>query len=284
MPRGFGYYLAELLIGLHTTFAMQPTPHDEVNQLLDYLRHHMRRILDQRLLGLYLYGSLVSGDFDPVRSDVDLLAVTATEIDDDAFARLDAMHQEWVTSHPAWADRIEVAYLSHAALQTFRTRASTIGIISPGEPFHRKAAGKEWLVNWWLVREQGITLFGPPPTALIDPITRAEFLQTVRDHARFWREWIHDAKGWHDQAYAILTLCRALYTSHHGEQVSKREAARWAQARCPQWARLIRQAWAWRSGQIEAEIEPDFTFAEIEHFIRFAIAQIEADEFGASDA
>jgi hypothetical protein len=31
------------------------------------------------------------------------------------------------------------------------------------------------------------------------------------------------------QAYAILTMCRALYTLQHGTVVSKSVAARWAQ-------------------------------------------------------
>jgi hypothetical protein len=51
------------------------------------------------------------------------------------------------------------------------------------------------------------------------------------------------------QAYAVLTMCRALYTLQHGAVVSKPVAARWAQGLLgPQWAELIDEALAWPRG------------------------------------
>jgi hypothetical protein len=51
------------------------------------------------------------------------------------------------------------------------------------------------------------------------------------------------------QAYAILTMCRALYTLQHGTVASKAVAARWAQeALGERWAALIERALAWRHG------------------------------------
>ena len=142
---------------------MQRTPYPDIDRLLDDLLHRIRQILGTRLVGLYLYGSLVTGDYLRDVSDVDLLAATTTDIDDDTFARLQGMHLDVVTDHPAWDNRIEIAYLSVAALRTFRTHESRMAVISPGEPFHSKAAGKEWLINWWLVRERGSPFTAPTP-------------------------------------------------------------------------------------------------------------------------
>ena len=48
------------------------------------------------------------------------------------------------------------------------------------------------------------------------------------------------------QAYAVLTMCRALYTLQHGIVVSKPAAARWAQAALGErWAALVERALAW---------------------------------------
>jgi hypothetical protein len=247
------------------------TPYADVDDLLRQLLNQMQQILQGDLVGLYLFGSLVMGDFDRGISDIDLLAATASEIDQQTFDRLNRMQLNFIAEHPAWNDRIEIAYLSTTALKTFRTQTSPIGIISPGEPFHIKEAGSDWLINWWMVRERGITLFGPAPASLIDPISKQDFLQTVHEHARWWRTHVYEMRPRKAQAYAILTLCRALYACHYGEQVSKKQAAEWAQARWPEWATLIHNALEWRVARQDDGVDPEATIPDTVRFVHFAI-------------
>ena len=47
----------------------------------------------------YLYGLLVSGDFDYEVSDIDLLAKTASVIDENEFAAIEKMHVVWHGKH-----------------------------------------------------------------------------------------------------------------------------------------------------------------------------------------
>ena len=137
---------------------MSPTPYPHINDLLAALLARMQPILADKLIGLYLYGSLVWGDFDLECSDIDLLAAISDDLNDAEFNALQHMHDAFVAEHLAWNDRLEIAYLSLDALKTFKTRRSNIGIISPGEPFHIKDAGIDWLMNWYFVREKGVTL------------------------------------------------------------------------------------------------------------------------------
>jgi hypothetical protein len=250
------------------------TPYADIDELLSDLLDRLRRILGRRLVGLYLYGSLVTGDFDRDISDIDLLAVTASDIDNQEFDQLERIHGDLAARYRQWKGRIEVAYLSAGAFKTFRSQASPIAVISPGEPLHVKEAGKDWLMNWWVVREQGVALFGPAPKTLIDPISKHEFLQAVKEHAQSWREWINDMRDQPGQAYAILTLCRALYTSRYGQQVSKKRAALSAQQRYPEWAWLIQDALAWRAGWRNEVTDPAVTFPETVKFVDFAIDQV----------
>ena len=67
---------------------MQITPYPEIEKLLSDLLYQMQRILAKNLIGSYLYGSLVTGDFDLEVSDIDLLAATSFDIDDKEFERL----------------------------------------------------------------------------------------------------------------------------------------------------------------------------------------------------
>jgi predicted nucleotidyltransferase len=91
---------------------MQITPYHDIDKLLRSLLYQMQRVLDKNLIGLYLYGSLVSGDFDLEISDIDTLAVTSSDIDDEEFEQLRKMHNDFVAKNPNWDGRIEIQYLS----------------------------------------------------------------------------------------------------------------------------------------------------------------------------
>jgi hypothetical protein len=133
-------------------------------------------------------------------------------------------------------------------------------------------------MNWWMVRERGRTLYGPPPSAFIGPITREEFLQNVREHTLLWMNWLEEERTLPPQAYVILTACRAMYAVEHGEQISKKRAARWASGRFPEWSAIINRALSWREGEDLATVDPEKTYPEAMRFARFAIARITAGE------
>lgn len=256
------------------------TPYPAVNAALDTLQARIQTILGDRLTALYLYGSLVTGDFDPVVSDIDLLAATDGDLSDDDFARLDQMHTGFARERPEWDDRIEVAYLSVAGLQTFRARRNAIAVISPGEPFHFKDAGLDWLVNWYVVREQGVTLAGPPPRQLIAPIAKAEYLAGVRSYALEFRERVTSPMPRGSQAYAILTMCRAYHTLTTGELASKARSAQWARTHWPEWSPLIQRALEWRSARRGEPVDDDATMPETRRFVLFAVGECERAELG----
>jgi predicted nucleotidyltransferase len=246
---------------------MQITPYSEVNEIIERILSNLQHILGTKLVGFYLCGSLVIGDFDPHISDIDLTAALASDIDEQEFAALQKMHDDLALQHAEWDNRIEVRYISLAALNSVRSRTSQIAIISPGEPFHMRESSKEWLSEWYLLRERGVTLFGPPPQEIIEPISHDEFMQTIKAHARAWGEWVLDMQNRKGQAYAILTMCRALYTSRNGEQVSKKQAALWAQQQLPEWSQLIRNALKWREEPQDEQADDDATFAETKRFV-----------------
>jgi predicted nucleotidyltransferase len=117
---------------------MQPTVYPHINEVLNSILARLQGTLGEKLIGLYLFGSLVTGDYDDGCSDIDLLAATASDIDGAEFAR--QMHHAIVASQEM-ENRLEIAYLSLNALRTFKPRRAR-SIISPGEPFHIKEAGE----------------------------------------------------------------------------------------------------------------------------------------------
>ena len=81
---------------------MDVTQYSNVNELIDQLLLRMKSILGEKLVGLYLEGSLIIGDFDPNISDIDLVAALSADIDDRKFEELQKMHQDFATAHQEW--------------------------------------------------------------------------------------------------------------------------------------------------------------------------------------
>lgn len=214
--------------------------HLTLGSLLETLVSDIRAVLRADLVGIYVYGSYVSGDFDPGVSDLDLVAVVAPPLEAIDLAGLGRMHRDFIGRHPAWDDRIEVVYLGQAALWSLRTSPGPLAVISPGEPFHlRDEPAVAWLQNWYLVRETGVTLYGPDARVIIPPIAWTEFVAaTVRyaDEVRH-RNIGHESSS--ALAYTVLTMCRALRTVRAQANGSKQEAAAWTREQLPQWAWLI---------------------------------------------
>ena len=222
-----------------------------VRPISDRLIDELNQILKDDLLGIYLYGSLISGDFDIAISDIDLVVVLRAELDQRQFQALRAMHTGVVKDHPQWDDRLELAYISRRALKTFRVAKSAIGIISPGEPFHLIEAGEDWLISWYDLRRNGIALQGPSIQSLIDPIPTPDWLEAVREHICAYRRTVRDAADIMMLSYIVLTVARGVYTLAHGQAASKVKAAAWAQHQFPQWSDLIARALKWRLGTSE---------------------------------
>ncbi len=218
----------------------------DVAPVLDLLIPGLKSALQKQLVGIYLYGSLIAGDFDAGISDIDLVVVLKEELDDRRFQDLQQLHARIIDAHPQWLDRLELAYISQAGLRDFRQRASTIGIISPGEAFHRLQAGRDWLISWRQLREDGIALHGPGIETLLGPISTDEYLAAVKEHIGAYRDFLQSETSKRDLSYVVLTVARGVYTVRHRRAASKRIAAEWAKRCFPKWSGLIDKAWIWR--------------------------------------
>jgi Domain of unknown function (DUF4111)/Nucleotidyltransferase domain len=217
--------------------------------MVDAVREAIVRVTGSSLVGLYLFGSLATGDFEAGVSDLDLLAVLAGGPDERLVESLRRMHDDLARAHPAWDDRVEVVYVSRQGLASCRTATTTIAVISSGAPFQVVEAGADWVLTWHPAREDGVRLLGPPVDELVPPIPWAEFAEAVRRSLAGLAGRVPDDAPPGSQAYAILTACRALYAIRFGERRSKRAAAAWAQAELPHRADLIGRALGWRQRQ-----------------------------------
>lgn len=229
-----------------------PTPNAEVNAVLARLLAAVRSALGEQFVGLYLYGSLAGGDFDPQTSDVDFVVVTAAALPAEAIAALERLHADLRASGLRWAGKLEGTYVSAPALRRFESSATPWPTVNEGR-FYLAPHGPDWVIQRHVLREHGLTVAGPPLAPLIDPVGPDELRWSVAELLRsWWARMLADPTRLRSsdyQAYAVLSMCRALHTLRHGTIASKPAAARWArQTLDPAQAALIAEALDWRPG------------------------------------
>ena len=207
----------------------------------------IRDSLGSDLIGLYLYGSATTGGFTDGVSDVDLVAVTRRAAEDLDLAALSDMHARFEVAHPDWRGRIEVAYVGLDDLRAFRTTSRSLAVVSPGEAFHvRDDDLSHWAANWYLVRQLGVVLWGPPVEETMPEVARAEFVAAVIGYAKevAARDRTRAHPG--ELAYELLTLARALVLVRTGNAVSKQDAAAWVADLMPDCRDMLEHALAVR--------------------------------------
>jgi predicted nucleotidyltransferase len=244
---------------------IQVTSYPEINDLLHELQVKIESILGDQFVGMYLHGSLASGDFDRERSDIDLLMVTSDVLPKQTLIELENTHKQLVASGSIWAPRLELSYIPQAAIRCYdQSRADHPMLGSDGSlPIKRHRS--DWIIQYHILREQGIALTGPPLQTLIDPVSTEELRRATLEVLREW--WTppfpHPERFQEDDypAYAILTMCRILYLMELGTVASKPTAARWAQQELDRrWAALIGEALEWQSSLPPPDREQMFDF------------------------
>lgn len=287
-----------------TGASFAPTPYGELNGVLAHLLDGAREVLKDNFLGAYLQGSFAVGDYTPW-SDCDFIIVTHRDITLDELPALQRLHAAiHELPAPYWRNGLEGSYAPKDILRRWSPtprdppgEARPEGWLDPGMEGHsaraypfwyldhgsktlvRSEHDNSWVVRWCL-RERGVTLAGPPPHTLIDPIPVDELRREVR--ATMGRcleaglEPMH-LVAW--QAFWVGLFCRILHTLACGEVTSKPKAMIWAgQTLDPQWSGLIAAARAMKKGDPAESARPADPFAvtQTQAFADYAAAWADA--------
>lgn len=206
----------------------------------------MQAVLGVQLVGIYLSGSLALGDFNPDSSDLDLIVVTEETVTETQLVALRQMHTDFSTSDSPWAQKLEVIYITRAALQKAIPDTTLFPQFEKERGLFLEALEDGWLAQCYIVREHGVALVGPAPKTLIPSVDLEAMRRGVAKIAEMWQadsqseEWLEWLRLRANQAFVVLTLCRLLYTLETGKVASKPAAARWAQEQLGEgWAPLI---------------------------------------------
>ncbi|KRE92602.1 hypothetical protein ASG76_16700 [Nocardioides sp. Soil774] len=224
-----------------------PTRYAELNGVLHDLVTGAQAALGDDLVGAYLQGSFALGAGD-LHSDCDFLVVVRRRPDARQEAALRALHRDLPHRPGSWNRHLEGSYAVVGDLR------STAGLGRLWLYVDHGADAMEWSEHcnqpWtrWILREHGITLVGPCPSELMDPVPddvlRTHARGTLATLSRDVEAWCPPGVAW-CQRYLVVQACRSLYTVRTGQVASKRDALRWAMMHGdPRWRPLLQQVQA----------------------------------------
>jgi hypothetical protein len=252
----------------------EPTPYPEVNGVLLRLLDGARGILGKEFVGLYLYGSLASGDFNQQRSDIDFVVVTRNLLPQAMIDALEEMHKGFASSSEKWDRKLEGVYMPLAELRAYDANGPELPSVNEGR-FYLAQRGSDWVIQRHTLRAHETIVSGPSIRDFIDPVTPDQIRSAICAIMHEWWAPMIDDAAWLDGrpeylAYAVLTMCRVLYTLEFATAVSKTRAAQWAiKTLEKEWAGLVKEALGW------PESYPQ-NLAQVQAFIRFTLAQCDA--------
>ena len=229
----------------------------ELREVLKNFVTEVKKELEENLLGIYLVGSLASGDFD-LDSYIDFLCVIENELTETNIRSLPEIQKriQGMDCYPA--KHLEGSYISLRDLNDWDTvgKKELYYFDNGSTTIELSTHDNKWHVRW-ILREHGIILIGQEPKAILETIPIDEMKKEIKE------TMIQSVKGFEDeidcplsfqnsifgQSFYVLSYCRMLHSLHTGLVQSKKTAAKWAkQALDQKWIRIIDQAWEERKG------------------------------------
>jgi streptomycin 3"-adenylyltransferase len=206
-----------------------------------------RKILDDRLTGIYLHGSMAMGCFNPDKSDIDLITVIDGDMTDDE--KLSYLHMLMDLNGQAPEKGIEMSIVRLEDICPFIYPTPYIFHFSEAhaaaaaeDPLsyvrRMKGTDRDLAAHFTVIRKRGKVLFGKPADEVFEGIDRKYYLDSILSD-------IGDAETdiLRDPLYFILNLLRVLAYIKDGQVLSKREGGEWGLVHIDKrWRSLINDA------------------------------------------
>jgi aminoglycoside adenylyltransferase-like protein len=215
-----------------------------VDAYLSELIARLEGLLGDDLVSAWLVGSGALGDFDPMRSDIDVQAVCSVRLPPDALEQLAVELSHEVLPCPARG--LEFVLYARDGLADPRGPAFSLNLNTGSSIDRHVGYDPDAELRFWFVldiavaRQRARRLTGAQPAQILPDMPDALVTAALRDALACYRE-----RG---GAQAIFAACRAWAWADDRRWRSKGDASAWAMARCPDNAHLIAEALAHRAG------------------------------------
>jgi len=241
---------------------------EELAALLRSIAADFPVVLTENMVGIYLWGSLSYDAFDERCSDVDAVVVTRRDVNAEEFSALQKWFADSAGCNP-WTQKLEMRFVVDGEFLDKRSRCC--GFLS-GKLLRHGSDGNP--IIWLNIGDCGVTLWGRDAKLIAPAISDQCLNDALLLELDYLKEGLAKRRNHGTDcssrynSYAILTVCRILYTARHRCIVAKERAYNWAvTAIPPEWRPTVTVAWKNRlisHGQATPGLERDA--AEFVHF------------------
>ena len=221
----------------------------------------LRRILGEKLHGVYIYGAAAFPDAFPT-GDIDYHVILNSELTDSERSEVQELHESLAEQYPPLGGEMDGYYilLDDARRET-----------SPRSQMWRRATDDSWALHREHIRAgRHIVLHGPDPTGIYPPAAWPEIESALYGELDYVEKHLHEYPD-----YCILNLCRLIYSFEtRNVAVSKAQASDWACDALPEWRRHVELAKKSYARQATSE-DRQFMLAEVGCFLEYAHERIE---------
>lgn len=195
-----------------------PMADEETSRLLGRFVSAIQPVVP--LVSVWAHGSLAGGDYQPGRSDLDLIAILSRPCTAAEEQRLGEVHES-IGNAIALASSLHCSYCAAEELddatRLHLTWAHEELIRRPVTPVTRRE-----------LLDFGVVLFGEEPATLLPPVTGEQLAEfVVHDMESFWLPSLDQPERWDRDIWVdlgLLTFARATVTLRDGKLITKAEA------------------------------------------------------------
>lgn len=200
--------------------------------MLDEFVNITQQIMEEKLTGIYLHGSMAMGCFNPKKSDIDLIVIVEDCISDTQ--KMQFMEQVVRLNEQAPAKGLEISVVKREYCNPFIYPTPFELHFSPmhlqwfyddpqGYIENMKGVDIDLAAHFSIINHYGIVLYGEPVDAVFATVPRKDYIDSICADIENAAEDIIN-----DPVYIILNLCRVLAFLKEGLYLSKEEGGKWA--------------------------------------------------------
>lgn len=229
----------------------------ELQTFLDRYVEALHEQLPEAVHGVYLHGSISLGAFNPETSDLDFVTILNRKPTQADISALQVVHNQ-MNRESRFGRRMEGHYVPLDDM--------TVGV--PEFLYPSFAEGRyEGLrsvmkLYWYQLRNAGVRIYGPAPSSVFPEVPWSKIsaeMQTNLNH--YWTEKAKNGIALLSEGpveFAVLTICRILYTLDKHKITSKTSAGRYALENLPfEWHLLVKEALRIKSESKSSSLYPN---------------------------
>jgi hypothetical protein len=248
-----------------------------IQPLIESYTVQLSECLPGILNSFYMVGSIALGEFNPLYSDIDFVALVTRSMTAQEIQVLRELHRSLEQCFPRW--KMSGCYIRSEDLGNFASNIAMHLHYHDGV-LHIQRQNELNAVTWWELKNHAFTVFGTPPQHLHISIDwNALVVWMLSNLNTYWAAWTRSPvrilmlhSDWGVQ-WAVTGVLRQFYSFREHTITTKVKAAEYALYHLPKrWHRLIQEAINIRNGgQKSAYRFKILRTFETVYFLRFMI-------------